>query len=47
MTDKHAGAFSIIAAILVLLSAMIDPSVSIVVATAALALLGGYHITRK
>lgn len=47
MTNKHAGIFSIIAALLVLLSAMIDPAVSIVVATGALALMGGYHLTKK
>ncbi len=47
MTNKHEAAFSIIAALLVLVSAMIDPSVSIVIATAALALLGGYQYTKK
>jgi len=47
MTSKHEAAFSIIAALLVLLSAMIEPSVSIIIATAALALMGGYQFTKK
>ncbi|MBL8158050.1 hypothetical protein JNK62_00740 [bacterium] len=47
MSDKHHGILSILAAILVLGSAMIDPSVSIVIATAALGLLGGYQIFKK
>lgn len=47
MNEKHHGILSIIAALLVLLSAMVDPSVSIVIATAALTLLGGYQIFKK
>lgn len=47
MGSKHQGIASIIAALLVLFSAMIDPTVSIVIATAALALLGGYQILKK
>lgn len=47
MTGKRQGIISIVAALLVLLSAMIDPSVSIVIATAALTLLGGYQFIKK
>lgn len=47
MSERHHGILSILAALLVLFSAMIDPSVSIVIATAALALLGGYTILKK
>lgn len=47
MTNKHEAAFSILAALIVLFSAMVDPTVSIVVATAALALIGGYQFLKK
>jgi len=47
MTNKHEAAYSIFAALLVLFSAMIDPSVSIIVATGALALMGVYQFTKK
>lgn len=47
MTNKKEAAFSILAALLVLFSAMIDPSVSIIIATGALALMGGYQFIKK
>lgn len=47
MSNKHQGLLSIVAALLVLVTAMIDPSVSIMIATAALTFLGAYHYTRK
>lgn len=46
MTGKHEGIISIVAALLVLFGAMIDPSVSIIIATAALTLLGGYKLLK-
>jgi len=47
MTNKHEAAFSILAALIVLFSAMVDPTVSITIATAALALMGGYQFMKK
>jgi len=47
MTNKHEAAYSILAALLVLFSAMIDPSVSIIIATGALTLMGGYKFLKK
>lgn len=47
MTDRRHGILSVLAALLVLVSAMIDPAVSITIATAALTALGGYQILKK
>jgi len=47
MTGKHEAAFSIIAALIVLFSALVDPTVSITIAMAALVLMGGYQFTKK
>jgi hypothetical protein len=47
MNEKNYGILSIAAAMLVLFTAMVDPTVSIVIATAALGLLGSYHILKK
>lgn len=47
MNDKTEGTFSILAALLVLFSTMLDPRVSMVLAVVALIALGAYHLTKK
>lgn len=47
MSHKREALISIGAAIIVLLTSMIDPSFSIMIATAALALMGGYQYMKK
>ena len=45
MSNQTEGLFAIIAALVVLFSAMLDPKVSIVLAVAGLALFGIYKFT--
>jgi hypothetical protein len=47
MNTKTEGAFAVIAALLVLFSAMWNSRVSVVVSIAALAALGIYKLTQK
>ncbi len=47
MSNKHEAIYSFIAAVMVLLSAMIDPAASIIIATAALTLMSGYQFFKK
>ena len=47
MNSKKEGTISIIAAFIVLLSAMWDPRVSVVVSVAALAAIGVFQLVRK
>jgi hypothetical protein len=47
LTAKRAGLLEILAAILVLFSAMLDPKVSLVLAVAALVGLGLFHLLKK
>ena len=47
MNSKQEGTLSIVAAIVVLFSAMLDPQVSIVVAIAALVLFSIYKFLQK
>ncbi len=45
MNNQTEGALAIIAALLVLFSAMLDPKVSVILAVASLALYGLYKLT--
>lgn len=47
MTNKIEGLFSILAAFLVLFSAMLDPRISMIVAITTLIGLGIYNFTKK
>lgn len=47
MSEKTEGAFSILAALLVLFSTMLDPRISMALAVILLIALGGYHLTKK
>lgn len=45
--NKKTGTISVLAALLVLFSAMIDPKVSMIVAAAALICLGVHHFVKR
>lgn len=47
MTNKQEGAFAVASALFVIFSAMIDPRVSLVIATIALGALGVYNFYKK
>jgi hypothetical protein len=47
MTNQTEGLFAIIAAFVVLFSAMLDPQVSVMLAVAGLALFGIYKLTER
>ena len=47
MSNQTEGLFAIIAALFVLLSAMLDPIVSVVISVAALGLYGVYKLTTR
>ena len=47
MPNKIEGIVSMLAALLVLFSAMLNPMVSMVIAVAALIALGTYHLLKK
>ncbi|MFZ2555826.1 MAG: hypothetical protein WAZ27_00645 [Minisyncoccia bacterium] len=47
MDNKREALISISAAAIVLLTSMVDPAFSIMIATAAFTLMGGYHYMKK
>jgi hypothetical protein len=47
MNNQTEGVFAIVAAVVVLFSAMLDPQVSIILAVAGLALYGVYKLTAQ
>lgn len=47
LNPKQEGNFAIIAALIVLFSAMLDPQVSLIIAIAALVILSAYSFMKK